>query len=44
MGVIKAKQIATMITIISNVLPPVLGAITDKASEEKEKSDAQQSD
>ena len=44
LGVIKAKQIATMITIISNVLPPVLGAITDKASEEKEKSETSQSD
>lgn len=44
LGIIKAKHIATIITVISNVLPPVLGAITDKASEEKEKSETKQSD
>ena len=37
LGIIKAKQIATMITIISNILPTVLGTIIDK-------SDASQSD
>ena len=39
LGIIKAKQIATMITIISNVLPPVLGAIVDNASEKNDKSE-----
>ena len=36
LGIIKAKQIATMITIISNVLPTVLGAVVDKASDKSE--------
>ena len=39
LGIIKAHQIATMITIISNVLPPVLGAIVDNASEKNDKSE-----
>ncbi|MBP5363366.1 MAG: DUF4003 family protein [Ruminococcus sp.] len=35
-GIIKAKQIATMITIISNVLPGILGAVVDKKTTEDE--------
>ena len=44
LGIIKAHQIATMITIISNVLPTVLGAIADKASEGNEKNEAKDSE
>lgn len=42
LGIIKAHQIATVITIISNVLPTVLGAIVDKASEENEESETKE--
>ena len=41
LGIIKAKQIATMITIISNVLPTVLGAVVDKASDKSEKKESE---
>ena len=34
-SVIKAQQIATMITVVSNVLSAVLGAVADNKSEEK---------
>lgn len=44
LGIIKAQQIATMITIISNVLPTVLGAITDKASEKNDNNEAKESE
>ncbi len=44
LGIIKAQQIATMITIISNVLPTVLGAITDKASEKNDNNEAKVSE
>ncbi|MBP0966920.1 MAG: DUF4003 family protein [Oscillospiraceae bacterium] len=38
-GIIKAKQIATMITILSNVLPPVIGAVTDRDNTETDDSE-----
>ena len=41
LGIIKAKQIATMITIISNVLPTVLGAVVDKASDKSETKESE---
>ena len=44
LGIIKAKQIATMITIISNVLPTVLGAVLDNASEKNDNSDTKESE
>lgn len=44
LGIIKAKQIATMITIISNVLPTVLGAVADKASEKNDNNETKETD
>ena len=43
-GIIKAKQIAAMISVISNVLPAVLGALADKDSKEKSDDKSSQSE
>lgn len=42
LGIIKAHQTATMITIISNVLPTILGALADNASEKNDKSETEE--
>ena len=44
LGIIKAKQIAAMISVISNVLPAVLGALADKDSKEKSDDKSSQSE
>jgi hypothetical protein len=44
LGIIKAQKIATMITIISNVLPTVLGAVIDNVSEKNDNSDTKESE
>ena len=42
LGIIKAKQIATMITIISNVLPTVLGAVLDNVSDKNDNGETEE--
>ena len=44
LGVIKAQKIAVMITIVSNILPTVLGAVVDKCSENSDKTETQVSE
>ncbi|WP_295067202.1 DUF4003 family protein [Ruminococcus sp.] len=44
LGIVRAQHIATMITIISNVLPPVLGAFADKGNEETDKTESKEQD
>lgn len=44
LGVIKAQKIASMITVISNIIPPVLGAVVDKSSESSDKTETTAAD
>lgn len=44
LGMVRAQKIATMITVISNILPSVLGALADHASGDKSDSTGKQTE
>ena len=44
LGIVRAKQIITMITVISNILPSVIGAVADRSKSETDEDEAQQTE